>query len=404
MKRFRRLPTIEQLEVKRLKAADLAECAAAHGVVEVTDGSTSSVASGPYLSNKTEQASATSANLTSEESEEEVDEEDESDESNDTEESETDESESSESEEDESEESESEEDDSDESDDEDDSSEDESDSDESDDSETDEDDESESEEDDSDDSDEEDESDDDSDDEDESDDDSDDDSDEEDSGETELSTELTATSENSGTGKAEFESETDGSTTNREFELKVNGATTSGALITGNQEVRVGGVLVGNISLTDGNGELKFSDDPDDDETEFPSNFPTTIDSTTVVAIGPENAPILTGTFGTSSNLQSLVALQSLSPSSVAAIQAAAKIEAVAIDRPSVATQATVQNVTAGEAADENLLDAGFAAVTPRPDANLAVRYDGGMHNPEDQQDIDAALEALAEGEIVWTV
>jgi hypothetical protein len=385
MKRFRRLPTIEQLEEKRLKAADLAQCAAAHGVVEVADVSTSSVASGPFLSNKAEQTSATSANLTSEQSEEVVDEEDQSDESNDTEESETDESESSESDEDESEESESEEDDSDESDDEDDSSEDESNSDESDESDTDEDDESESEEDDSDDSDEEDESDD-------------------ESGETELSTELTATSENSGTGKAEFESETEGSTTNREFELKVNGATTSGALITGNQEVRVGGVLVGTISLTDGNGELKFSDNPDDDETAFPSNFPTTIDSTTVVAVGPQNAPILTGTLGTSSNLQSLTALQSLSPSSVAAIQAAARIEAVAIDTPSVATQATVQNVTAREAADDNLLDAGFAAVTPRPDANLAVRYDSGMRDPEDHHDIDAALEALAEGEIVWTV
>lgn len=422
MKRFRRLPSIEQLEEKRLKAADLANCSAAHGdeIVEVANSSSSSLASGPQLANTTQQASATSVNLTSEESDEEEDEEDESnesDESDDDDDSDEDESEEvedeesdeegdEEEEEDEEEESDDEEEESDESDDseeeseseeneseEDESEESESDE-ESDDEDSDESDEDESEENESDDSEEEDESDEHS-----EEDDSDDDQDE---NETELSADLTATTGNSGTGNAEFESETEGSTTNREFELKVTGATTNGSLITGNQEVRVGGVLIGNISLTDGNGELKFNTDPDDDESEFPSNFPTTVDATTVVAVGPQNTPILTGTFGTSSNLQSLAALQSIAPSLVEAAQAAANTDPLVVEAPSGATRAAVQNEAAVQAADQNLLDIGFATATVAPDANLAVRYDSetSEHNV---QDVDAALEVLTDGELRWT-
>jgi hypothetical protein len=129
--------------------------------------------------------------------------------------------------------------------------------------------------------------------------------DSEDENESELSAALTATTGNQGTGSAEFKSKSDDGTTKRRFTLDVSDAKTNGTLVTGTQDVIVGGVLVGSIDLTEGSGELEFRTDADDDDTPFPSNFPTTIDSTTTVAIGPANAPILDGTFATSTDSES---------------------------------------------------------------------------------------------------
>jgi hypothetical protein len=344
MKRFSRLPSIEILEDKRLKTADLAACSHASGTasIEAADP-TPSVAISTYElgANNLPQASALSSSLASQETD--------GSEETETDETETDETET-----------------------------DDSDTDDTDDS---------------------------------SDDNSDDDSG--DGDETELTANLTATTGNAGTAKSEFESETEGTTTEKEFSLKVTGATTNNTLITGTQEVRVGGVLVGSITLTNGDGKLEFSSDPDDDETAFPADFPTTIDATTVVAVGPQNTPILTGTFGTSSSLQSLTGANSIPasgsqaplPADLLVGDSSVPGQGGLISRPVAVSSGETQNLATTNSFDPNLLDAGFAApVNPLDSWKLAEFQPKGSATDSiaDGTIEDALFEVLAEGEVTW--
>jgi hypothetical protein len=125
---------------------------------------------------------------------------------------------------------------------------------------------------------------------------------------TNLTSTLTPTTGNQGTGSATFNNGTDDGSSQKEFSLQVTGLTVNDSPVSGTQEVRVAGVLVGNINLENGMGSLQFSTDTSGGSVAFPANFPTSISSTSSIAVGPVDTPILTGTFGASAGLKSVTA------------------------------------------------------------------------------------------------
>jgi hypothetical protein len=413
MRRFSRLPSFEELEKKRLKAADLINGMSTRGEAMEPVATAAADAGKPAAESNLQIGAASKASLASEQAENDTegddeengqDDADDSDDVDQSEDNETDESDENDADEDETDGTDDETDDSDEDEsDEDESDEDESDEDESDENGSDEDDSDEngSDEDDGDETEDQD-----SDDDNESDDDESDDNDE-----SEFSTNLTATTGNSGTGTAEFESETDDGSTEREFSLEVKGATTGASLVNGTQEVRVGGVLVGNINLTNGDGRLEFNTDADDDESPFPANFPTTVDATTTVAIGPNSAPILTGTFVTSSALKSSSLLgsedaggtQIPGPTSFLADSVPSHGLQQAESASLAASSLRVPNAAEANSVDLNLLNAGFAAAAQSDStAHFVLQNDdlskGSGEN--DSQILESAFDLLMEGDL----
>jgi hypothetical protein len=129
-------------------------------------------------------------------------------------------------------------------------------------------------------------SDDDEDDEDDEDDDDDDSEDEVDDDTDDDETVQTANLTGTGTGTAEFETETEDSTTERELTIEVSGTTP------GTHAVKIGSTTVGNIVVgSDGSGTLKLSSDPDEDESLLPESI-TSVQGQTVMV-----GTVLMGTF-----------------------------------------------------------------------------------------------------------
>jgi hypothetical protein len=179
-------------------------------------------------------------------------------------------------------------------------------------------------------------------------------------GQTNLTSTLTPTTGNQGTGSAAFNIETNDGTTQKEFSLQVTGLTAGGSPVTGPQEVRVAGVLVGNINLVNGTGSLQFSTNASGTGAAFPANFPTSISSTSSIAIGPLDTPVLTGTLGASARLKSVTA---------------------AGEDSAMSSSQTVASDGGGQAQDM-----------------------AGLKGNEDVQSLDAAFESLRAGDLVIPV
>jgi hypothetical protein len=243
MRRYRRVPTFEQLETRLPLAADACdadEAAAAETPSLLTEASDASSAG--------QSAVYSALALDSQSSDEEGD--DEEDEQDQEEEQETDEEEQEDDEEEGEDEQDEEEDEEDEEEDEDDEEED-----------------------------------------DEDDDDDEDDEDEDDEDETVLMTELTGTT---GSGMAKLETETEGSATERELKIEITG------LEQGEYDVKIGSTIVGQITVdgTSDVGRLKLSSDPDDDETLLEDDVIIT-GGTTVMVLDEMGQTVLMGMFPT---------------------------------------------------------------------------------------------------------
>jgi hypothetical protein len=236
--------------------------------------------------------------------------------------------------------------------------------------------------------------------------------------ETQLSAALTATTGNQGSGTAQFKSKSEDGTTEREFKLNVSGVKTNGTSVTGTQEIRVGGVLVGSINFTNGSGKMELSTDADNDDTTLPSTFPTTVDSTTMVAVGPVIAPILTGTFATGTDSESLTELPNTNvsetqgsmsattvPRSLAAGQFQSLASAPSTSSPHTARSAETHTVIEANSLAMNVLDAVHAsnARLPDPTATATLKADDSTSqtNATDSPSLDAAFASLATDELL---
>jgi hypothetical protein len=383
MKRFSRLPTIELLEEKRLKAADSAKGDVTHESALVESIGT------PTGGNSAGEQSRI-AFLTAEESTDGSDTEEQNGDSNsaDSDNNDSDDSESgdnNDSQTDDTNDSDSE--DSDEGD-----SDDTNDSDSNDTSDSDSDDSNDGNSDDSDDN-ETDDTDD-----NESDDSSDDDSNDE--NETNLSTNL-STSGNVVQGNAKFESETEDGTTKREATVEI----TTG-VADGQYTVTIGtgtGAFTAPITVSGGKGKLELSSDPDDDETLLPDSV--TIEAGTAISI---NTPTpISGTFAASTSADSLKQLPGLTggtPQSLLADSPVSPISTHSVSSQAFAT--ATSSISADNAVDANLLDVGSAETGQSLDswslADFQPNHTADDTVADDSTVRDAIFEALVEGAPIW--
>jgi hypothetical protein len=367
MKRFSRIPSIEILEEKRLKAADLAAYGLAHGPAFVDPPeatSNTATVSEPLLASHLEQSPATLTSAVAEESSDESGTDEQQTETNKTDSSETEMDTSDDNETDGSTDTET------------DGSDDTESGDDTTDNETDDTDDSDT-----------------------------DDTDEE--NEMELTADLTATTGNQGSGTAESESETENSTTKTDLKIEVSGLATDGTY-----NVMIGDTtLTPTLTVTNGEGKLKLSTDPDSDEQTLPPDLVT--DGATIkIILGGQT--ILQGDLGPESDSGS-TDLQSISSASKSDVLQSAPISLVPSTsiqaqptRPLV-SQLMASSVTTGNAdnsADANLLDTDFGATSQSMDSWKLTDFQPNLMS--DQNDaaalpIDAALlEFLADGDYVW--
>ncbi len=364
MKRFNRLPSIEQLEEKRLKAADLTTCPTVQGPASIEAANltpSGSTSSSQLRASSLQEASTPKASITAEEagddSETENQETDDTDETGDT-----------------------------------DQTDDSDDSDETESNDTDNDDTDEQNGDDN----------------DNESNDTDNESDDSDNGEMKFTAALTGTGE----GTASVKTDTDDGSAKTDFKLEITGAPASQTF-----DVTVGTTVVGTVTTdAQGAGKLKLSSDPDDDEQVLPTDFPT-VDATTSISVGVTGqTPILTGTFAVSSELNSSAALhvesasssQTSAPAGLLADESESLATAHKISSPLTANVSGTQNLDEGNVLDQNLLDAGFAAAARS--GNSGDQFERPSDDFVDQgavnesPSLDAAFESLVDGELGWTV